>query len=90
MENEEEGGDSIEVAKEEMILEYDPNNDSVMEAIAEATQEAELEHIAEVAEENEGALANISMSSKMSQESATESAAVTHRLRNVQSRVSTH
>ena len=73
-----------------MILEDDPNNDGVMEAIAEAAQEAELEHIAEVAEENEGALANISMSLKMSQESTTESAVETHRLRNVQSRVSTH
>ena len=49
-----------------------------------------MEHIAEVAEENEGALANISMSSKTSQESAMESAAETHRLRNVQSCVSTH
>ena len=90
MENEEEGGDSIEVAKEEMIFEDDPNDDGIMEAIAEAAQEAEFERIAEVAEENEGALANISMSSKMSQESAMESAAETHRLRNVQSCVSTH
>ena len=90
MENKEEGGDSIEMAKEEMILEDDPNDDGIMEAIAEATQEAELERIAEVAEENEGALANISMSSKMSQDSTMESAAETHRLRNVQSRVSTH
>ena len=54
------------------------------------TQEAELECILEVEEENEGVLANISMSSKMSQESGTESAAETHRLRAVQSCVSTH
>ena len=40
MENEEEGEDFIEVAKEEMILEDDPNDDGIMEAIAEATQEA--------------------------------------------------
>ena len=80
----------MENEEEEMILEDDPNDDGVMEAIAEAAQEAELERIAEVAEENEGALANISMSSKMSQESATESAAETHRLRNEQIRVSIH
>ena len=49
MENKEEGGDLIEVAEEEMILEDDRNDDSIMEAIAEAAQEAELEHIAEVA-----------------------------------------
>ena len=90
MENEEEGGDSIEVAKEEMILEDDPNNDGVVEAIAEATQEAELERITEITEENEGALANISMSSKTSQESGMELAVETHRLRNVRSHVSTH
>ena len=90
MENNEEEGDLIEVAEEEMILEDDPNNDGIVEAIAEDAQEAELERIAEVTEENEGALANISMSSKTSQESATESAAETHRLRNVQSCVSTH
>ena len=90
MENEEEEGDLIEVAEEEMILEDDPNDDGVVEAIVEATQEAELERIAEVAEENEGALANISMSSKTSQESTARSAAETHRLRNVQSHVSTH
>ena len=90
MENKEEGGDLIEVAKEEMILEDDPNNDGIMEAIAEAAQEAELECIAEVAEENEGALANISMSSKTSQESAMESAAETLRLGNVESCISTH
>ena len=90
MVNEEEGGDLIEVAKEEMILEDDPNDDGIMEAIAEATQEAELEHIAEVTEENEGALANVSMSSKMLQESTMELAAETRRLRNVQSHVSTH
>ena len=80
----------MENEAEEMILEDDPNDDGIMEAIAEATQEAELECIAEVTEENEGALANISMLSKMSQESAMESAAETHRLRNVQSHVSTH
>ena len=80
----------MENEEEEMILEDDLNNDGILEAIAEVAQEAELECIAEVAEENEGALANISMSSKMSQESATESAAETHRLRNVQSCVSTH
>ena len=80
----------MENEEEEMILEDDPNDDGVMEAIAEAAQEAELECIAEVAEENEGALANISISSKMSQESTTESAAETHRLRNEQSRVSIH
>ena len=80
----------MENEEEEMILEDDPNDDGVMEAIAEATQEAELECIAEVAEENEGALANISMSSKMSQESTTESAVETHRLRNEQIRVSIH
>ena len=90
MENKEEGGDLIEVAEEEMILEDVPNNDGTMEAISEAAQEAELECIAEIKEENEGALANISMSSKMSQESTMESAAETHRLRNVQSCVSTH
>ena len=61
MENEEEGGDSIEVAKEEMILEDDPNDDGIVEAIAEATQESTM-----------------------------ESAMETHRLRNVQSCVSTH
>ena len=80
----------MENEEEEMILEDDPNDDGVMEAIPEAAQEAELERIAEVTEENEGALANISMSSKMSQESATESAAETHRLRNEQSHVSMH
>ena len=80
----------MENEEEEMILEDDPNDDGVMEAIAKAAQEAEVERIAEVAEENEGALANISMSSKMSQESATESAAETHRLRNEQIRVSIH
>ena len=80
----------MENEEEEMILEDDPNDDGVIEAIAEAAQEAELERIAEVTEENEGALANISMSSKMSQESATESAAETHRLRNEQIRVSIH
>ena len=80
----------MENEEEEMNLEDDPNDDGVMEAIAEAAQEAELECIAEVAEENEGALANISMSSKMSQESTMESAAETHRLRNEQSRVSIH
>ena len=78
----------MENKEEEMILEDDPNDDGIMEDIAEAAQEAELEHIAEVAEENEGAVANISMSSKMSQESAM--AVETHRLRNVQSCVSTH
>ena len=65
----------MENEEEEMILEDDPNDDGIMEAVAEATQEAELEHIVEVTEENEGALANISMSSKMSQESTMESAA---------------
>ena len=90
MENKEEGGNLIEVAKEEMILEDDPNDDGIIEAIAEAAQEAKLERIAELTEENEGALANISMSSKTSQESATESAVETHRLRNVQSHVSRH
>ena len=77
MKNEEEGGDSIEVAKEEMILEDDTNDDGIVEAIAEAAQEAELEHMAEVTEENEGALSNISMSSNTSQESVTELAADT-------------
>ena len=43
----------MENEEEEMILEDDPNDDGVMEAIAEAAQEAELECIAEVAEENE-------------------------------------
>ena len=43
----------MENEEEEMILEDDPNDDGIMEAITEATQEAELEHIAEVAEENE-------------------------------------
>ena len=86
MENEEEGGDSTEVGKDEMILEDDPNDDG----IAETAQEAELERILEIEEENEGVLANISMSSKTSQESGTESAAETHRLRAVQSHVSTH
>ena len=80
----------MENEEEEMILEDDPNDDGVMEAIAEAAQEAELIHIAEVTEENEGALANIRMSSKMSQESAMESATETHRLRNEQSHVSIH
>ena len=80
----------MENEEEEMILEDDPNDDGVMEAIAEAAQEAEVERIAEVTEENEGALANISMSSKMSQESTMESAAETHRLRNEQIRVSIH
>ena len=69
-----------------MILEDDPNNDGVAEAIVETTQEAELEHILEV----KGVLANISMSSKMSQESGIESVAETCRLRDVQSCVSTH
>ena len=73
-----------------MILEDDPNDDGIVEAIAEATQEAELEHILEIEEENKGVLANISMPSKMSQESGTESATETYRLRAVQSHVSTH
>ena len=90
MENEEEGGDSTEVGKDERILEDDSNNDGIAEAIAEAAQEAELECILEVKEENKGVLANINMSSKTSQESGTESAAETHRLRAVQSHVSTH
>ena len=80
----------MENKEEEMILEDDPNDDGIMEVIAEAAHEAELVCIAEVMEENEGALANISMSSKMSQESITESAAETNRLRNVQSHVNTH
>ena len=65
----------IEVGEGEMILEDNPNNDSIAKAIAEATQEAEMEHLAEFEEENKGALADISMSSKTSQESRTESAA---------------
>ena len=80
----------MENEEEEMILEDDPNDDGVMEAIAEAAQEAELKCIAEVAEENEGALVNISMSSKMSQKSTMESAAETSRRRNEQIRVSIH
>ena len=73
-----------------MILEDDPNEDGIAEAIAETAQEAELECILKIKEENEGVLANISMSSKTSQESGTESATETHRLRAVQSRASTH
>ena len=38
VENEEEGGDSIEVGNDEMILEDDPNDDGIAEAIAEAAQ----------------------------------------------------
>ena len=79
-ENEEDGGDSIEVGKDEMILEDDPNDDSIAKAIAEAAQEAELENIAEVAEENKGVLANINMSSKTSQKSGMESAPETCRI----------
>ena len=90
MENEEEGGDSIEVGKDEMILEDDPNDDGFAEAIAEAAQETEVKRILEVEEENKGVLANISMSSKPSKESGTESATETHRLRAVPSHVSTH
>ena len=57
--------------------------------VAEAAQEAELERIAEVKEEErEGVLANISMSSKTSQESAMESAGETHRIQAVQQCVS--
>ena len=37
----------MENEEEEMILEDDPNDEGVMETIAEAAQEAELEHIAE-------------------------------------------
>ena len=77
--NEEEGGDSIE-GDRDMVLEDDPNNDGITKAISEATQEAELEQIAEVEEENECVLANISMSFKTSQESRTESAAEMRRL----------
>ena len=52
-----------------MILEDDPNDDGIAETIAEVIQEAELERILEIEEENKGVLANISMSSKTSQES---------------------
>ena len=90
MENVEGGGDSTEVGEDEMILEDDPNDAGIAEAIAEAAQEAELERILEGEEENEGVLANISMSPKMLQESGTESAAETRRLRVVQSCVSKH
>ena len=73
-----------------MVLEHDPNDNGITKAIAKTAQEVELEHTAEVQEENECVLANISMSTKTSQESRTESAAETHRLRAVQSHVSTH
>ena len=86
--NEEDGGESIEVGKDEMVPEDDLNDDGIAEAIAEAAQEAELKCIAEVAEKNKGVLANISMSSKTSQESRMESAAETCRF--VQSCVSIH
>ena len=74
-----------------MVLEDHPDDDGVAEVIAEAAQEAELERIAEVEEEErEGVLANLSMSSKTSQESATESMRETHRIQAVQKWVSTH
>ena len=74
-----------------MVLEDHPDDDGVADAIADAPQEAELERIAEVEEaEREGVLANLSMSSKTSQESATESAGETHRIQAVQKCVSTH
>ena len=90
LKNEEHAGDSIEAGEDEIVLEDDPNDDSITEAIAEVAQKAELQCIAEVQEENEGVLANISMSSKMSQESGTESAVERCRLRTVQTHVSTH
>ena len=37
-----------------MVLEDDPTNDGIVEAITETGQEAEIEHIAEVQEENKG------------------------------------
>ena len=73
-----------------MVLKDNPNDDGIAKAIAEAAQEAELEHIAEVEEENKGVLANISMSAKMSQESRMESAAEMCRLQAVQHNESTH
>ena len=76
-ESEEDAGDSIKVGEDEIVLEDDPNDVGIAKAIAEAAQEAELEHIAEVAEENEGVLTNINMSSKMSHEFGMESAADT-------------
>ena len=73
------------------MLEDHPDDDGVAEAIAEAAQEAEVERIAEVEEEErEGMLANISMMFKTSQELATESAGETHRITAAQKRVSTH
>ena len=51
-ENEEDAGDSIEAGEDEMVLENDPNDDGVAKAIAEVAQKAELECIAEVAEES--------------------------------------
>ena len=67
------------------MFEDHPDDDGVAEAIAEATQEAELERIAEVEEEErEGVLTNLSMSSKTSQEPVTESAGETHRIQAVQ------
>ena len=55
--NEGDAGDFIKAGEDGMVLEDDPNDDSVTEAIAEAAEETELECIAEVAEENEGVLA---------------------------------
>ena len=74
-----------------MVLEDHPDDDGVAETIAEAAQEAEVERITEVGEEEkEGVFANLSMSSKTSQESVTESAVEICRIQSVKKHISTH
>ena len=65
-----------------------PADDGHLAAEHEALEEAELEQRENLQEESAGALADLSLSSKTSQELGTESATETRQLREVQIRVS--